>query len=71
MHKSAIYSLKEEKKFIPLIISIFILSIFIGIFITLTVRKWMVTNFDIVNKIQAQEESRRLEKLLDKIDSQP
>lgn len=71
MHKSARFSLKEEEKFIPLIISIFILSIFIGIFITLTVRKWMVSNFDIVKKIQAQEESRRLEKLFDKIISQP
>lgn len=61
---------KEEEKFFPLIISVFILSIFIGILLTVTVRKWLVSNFEVVQKIQAQEESRRIEKLFDKFDSQ-
>ncbi len=56
---------RDEKKFMPLVVSVFILSIFAGLFLTVIVRKWMIGSVEVIKKIQAQDESRRLEKLLD------
>lgn len=55
----------KNKKHIPLVISVFILSIFIGIFLSLLIKYALEKNPSLMGKIQAQEETERLDYLLE------
>ena len=54
----------KNKTHTPLLISVFILSIFIGVFLSLLIKYWTENNPSYMNKIQAQEESARIDYLL-------
>ena len=53
------------KSQLPLIIATFLLSIFSGILLSIIIQQWLFSHFDIVKKIQAQEEQLLLEQTLD------
>lgn len=55
----------DPRKFIPLIIATFVLSIFAGILLSLVVRQWMLSNIEVIKRVQAREEALKIERLLD------
>lgn len=57
----------KDKNFAPLIAAVFILSVFIGIILSIVIKQWLVANIDFVKSIQTKEESKQFEKLLDKV----
>lgn len=59
--------LHKDKNFIPLLTAVFILSIFVGIILNVIIKYWLISNIDVVKSIQSGQESKKLEKLLDRM----
>lgn len=55
---------EKDKNFLPFVFSFLILSVFVGIFISLLVRQWTVGKFKYLQEVMAQEEVRRMDQLL-------
>ena len=64
--QSGTLSVKSLKNSLPLMIAVFLLSVFAGIILSIIIRQWLISNMKIIKQTQAKEESQRLDLLLDK-----
>lgn len=55
----------QSKNFMPLITAVFILSVFVGVILSIVIKYWLIKNIEIIKNIQYSQENKRLEKLLD------
>lgn len=66
LHTTKTLSVKSLKDSLPLMIAVFLLSIFAGIILNIVIRQWFASNTKLIKQIQAKEESQRLDFLLEK-----
>lgn len=63
---SKYFTRKENKNFVPLLIAVFVLSVFVGIITSILIRQWLIKNMDLLKQIQYQQEVKQIDKLLEK-----
>ncbi len=54
----------NKKKLLPFILGVFLMSIFIGVIISVFIKQWVLANNEIVMDVLRQKEAERLDTLI-------
>lgn len=64
LKKEDLFLNSNKKKLLPFILGVFLLSIFIGVIISVFIKQWVLANNEVVLEVLRQKEAERLDILI-------